>query len=37
MVEVDKDGSVPELKVINKSSKMVLILDGEELVGANKN
>ena len=37
VVEVDKEGSVPELKVINKSSKMVLILDGEELVGAKQN
>lgn len=35
--EVNKDGSVPELKVINKSSTMVLILDGEELVGAKQN
>ena len=37
VVEVDKGGSVPELKVINKSPKMVLILDGEELVGAKQN
>ena len=37
VVEVDKGGSVPELKVINKSKKMVLILDGEELVGAKQN
>lgn len=35
--EVSKDGSVPELKVVNKSSIMVLILDGEELVGAKQN
>ena len=28
VVEIDKGGSVPELKVINKSDKMVLILDG---------
>ena len=35
--EIDKDGSVPELKVVNKSSAMVLILDGEELVGAKQN
>jgi hypothetical protein len=33
VVEIDKGGSVPELRVINKSDKMVLILDGEELVG----
>ena len=37
VVEIDKGGSVPELKVINKSEKMVLILDGEELVGAKQN
>ena len=37
MVELDSDGSVPELKVVNKSSKMILILDGEELVGAKQN
>lgn len=35
--EINKDGSVPELKVINTSSIMVLILDGEELVGAKQN
>ena len=37
VVEVDQHGSVPELRVINKSDKMVLILDGEELVGAKQN
>jgi hypothetical protein len=37
VVEVDQEGSVPELKVINKSPRMVLILDGEELVGAKQN
>jgi hypothetical protein len=37
VVEIDEGGSVPELKVINKSEKMVLILDGEELVGAKQN
>lgn len=31
------EGSVPELKVFNKSPEMVLILDGEELVGAKQN
>jgi hypothetical protein len=36
-VEIDKGGSVPELKVINKSGKIILILDGEELVGAKQN
>jgi len=37
IVEVDKGGSVPDLKVVNKSAKMVLLLDGEELVGAKQN
>ena len=37
VVEVDKEGSVPELKVNNKSPQMILILDGEELVGAKQN
>jgi hypothetical protein len=35
--EVTKEGSVPDLKVVNKSPGMVLILDGEELVGAKQN
>jgi hypothetical protein len=37
VVELDQDGSVPELKVVNKSEVMILILDGEELVGAKQN
>ena len=37
VVELDQDGSVPELKVVNKSEVMILILDGEELVGARQN
>jgi hypothetical protein len=37
VVELDQDGSVPELKVVNKSEAMILILDGEELVGAKQN
>ena len=37
IVEKDSDGSVPELRVMNKSPKMILILDGEELVGAKQN
>ena len=37
IVEKDSDGSVPELKVVNKSPQMILILDGEELVGAKQN
>ncbi len=35
--EVNQGGSVPELNVVNKSQKMVLLLDGEELVGAKQN
>ena len=35
--EVSKAGSVPELKVVNNSLQKVLILDGEELVGAKQN
>ncbi len=34
---MDAAGSVPDLRVINRAEKMVLILDGEELVGAKQN
>jgi hypothetical protein len=34
---VDSHGAVPNLKVHNKSPRMILILDGEELVGAKQN
>ena len=37
VAEVSEEGSVPELKVTNRSPHMVLILDGEELVGAKQN
>ncbi len=37
VTEVSQGGSVPELKVVNKSARRVLILDGEELVGAKQN
>lgn len=37
VTELDQSGSVPELKVINRSNKKVLMLDGEELVGAKQN
>ncbi len=37
VVEVSTEGTVPELKVVNNSPGMVLILDGEELVGAKQN
>ena len=35
--EVSTQGTVPDLKVINTSPMMILILDGEELVGAKQN
>lgn len=35
--EIDSTGSVPELKVTVLGNKKVLILDGEELVGAKQN
>ena len=37
VTEVTDDGHVPELKVINKGDKPVLLLDGEELSGAKQN
>ena len=37
IVEVDDDGSVPNLKVINNGKKPIFLLDGEELVGAKQN
>lgn len=35
--EVTESGSVNNLKIMNKSDKEVLILDGEELIGAKQN
>jgi len=35
--EISSSGSVPELKVHNRLSQPVLLLDGEELVGAKQN
>jgi hypothetical protein len=35
--EIDQGGSVPEIRVMNKAPRRVLILDGEELVGAKQN
>jgi hypothetical protein len=35
--EVNQEGSVPELMVENRSDSMVLLLDGEELMGAKQN
>ena len=37
ITEVSKQGSVPELHVINKSDRPVFLLDGEELIGAKQN
>ncbi len=37
VTEVSSGGSVPELKVVNKAGLSVLLLDGEELVGAKQN
>ncbi|MGA8831359.1 MAG: ARPP-1 family domain-containing protein [Desulfomonilaceae bacterium] len=37
ITEVTESGSVPELKVNNKSDHKILLLDGEELVGAKQN
>jgi hypothetical protein len=37
ITEMDEEGSVPELKVSNKSDQKILMLDGEELVGAKQN
>jgi hypothetical protein len=37
ITEVSEGGSVPELRVVNKGDKRVLVLDGEELRGAKQN
>ncbi len=37
VAEISETGSVPDLKVINDADKPVLLLDGEELVGAKQN
>ena len=37
ITEANESGTVPELKVENKSERSILILDGEELVGAKQN
>ncbi len=37
VTEVDESGDVPHLKVINKADKPVLILAGDELIGAKQN
>jgi hypothetical protein len=37
ITEVSQGGSVPDLKLINKSAHKLLVVDGEELVGAKQN
>ena len=37
ITEVGQAGSVPELKVVNSSPSFVLLIDGEELIGAKQN
>ena len=37
ITEVNESGHVPEIKVLNKGERPVLIIDGEELVGAKQN
>jgi hypothetical protein len=37
VTEVNRSGSVPELKVITTSPRPILLLDGEELIGAKQN
>lgn len=37
VTEVGEEGSVPKLRVVNRSETPVLIVDGEELVGAKQN
>lgn len=37
VTEIDESGNVPELKAVNQLDTDVLILDGEELVGAKQN
>ena len=37
VMEVSDSGSVPELQFLNKGGKPVLLVDGEELVGAKQN
>ena len=37
VTEVDRDGHVPELKLVNDAPVMVLVVEGEELVGAKQN
>jgi hypothetical protein len=37
VTETSEGGSVPELRLVNRSDRIILLLDGEELVGAKQN
>src|SRR4029079_2541415 len=37
ITEVSEQGSVPDLKFVNRGARPVLIVDGEELLGAKQN
>ncbi len=37
ITEIDQSGSVPDLKITNESEQPVLLLDGEEIIGAKQN
>ena len=37
VTEISEGGSVPELKFINQAARPILLLDGEELIGAKQN
>src|SRR5687768_9034110 len=37
VTEISEQGSVPELRVVNRGRQALLVLDGEELVGAKQN
>ncbi len=37
VTEINEDGSVPELKVTNNLNEYVLLIDGQELIGAKQN
>lgn len=37
VIEVSEGGHVPELKIVNEGERPVLLLDGEELLGARQN
>ena len=37
ITEIHEGGSVPQLKVVNHSEQFVLLLDGEQLMGAEQN